>query len=65
MLGVPTKDILKRGHWSKATTFEKYYHEEILIDDEKLQDSVFGKLGKESVAAMTFIFTRDRAYHQY
>ena len=62
MLGVPTKDILKRGHWSKSTSFEKFYHKEMLIDDKKLQDSVFGKLRKESVTAMTFIFTPDRAY---
>ena len=29
ILEVPTKEILKRGQWSKATTFVKFYHKEI------------------------------------
>ena len=28
ILRVPTKEILKRGHWSKAITFGKFYHKE-------------------------------------
>ena len=44
ILGVPTKKIPRRGHWSKAITFEKFYNKEILIDDKQFQDNFFGKL---------------------
>ena len=43
-LRVPTKEILKRGHCSKAITFGKFYHKEYLIEDKRSQDSAFGKL---------------------
>ena len=33
--------MLKRGDWSKATAFEKFYHKEILIDNQKFQGRVF------------------------
>ena len=48
ILEAPTKEILKRGHWSKATTFEKFYHKESLIEDKKFQDSVFGNFEERS-----------------
>jgi len=28
ILGVPTKEILKRGHWSKESTFQIFYYKE-------------------------------------
>ena len=41
---VPTKEILKKGHWSKATAFEKFYHKLFLKSDKKFQQNVFGEL---------------------
>ena len=38
--GVPIGEILKRGFWSQSTTFEKFYHKEILAEDPKFQASV-------------------------
>ena len=29
-LGVPTKEILRRGHWSRYSTFQKHYYKEIV-----------------------------------
>ena len=29
-LGVPTKEILRRGHWSRYSTFQKHYYKEII-----------------------------------
>ena len=28
--GVPTAEILKRGYWSRSSTFQNFYHKEIL-----------------------------------
>ena len=65
ILGIPTKEILKSSHWSKATTFEKFYHKEILKDNKKFQDSVFAKLRRKVTPAKTSGFSWARAYHQY
>lgn len=35
VLGVPTKETLKRGYWSRNSTFQKYYCHEI-IDNCKI-----------------------------
>ena len=31
--GVPTGEMLKRGFWSKESTFEKFYHKGINTED--------------------------------
>ena len=35
ILDVSTKKNLKKIHWSKATTFDKFYRKEILMDYKK------------------------------
>jgi len=42
--GVPMKEILKRGHWSNITTFEKYYSKEIGSDETNFQKSILSGL---------------------
>lgn len=38
--GVPMKEILKRGHWSSTTTFEKTYKKDIENDPEVFQSAI-------------------------
>ena len=39
--GVPLKEILKRGHWSTASTFEKTYRKEVVVKDiEKFNSAI-------------------------
>ena len=35
--GVPTAEIIKRVYWSRSSTFEKFYHEEILPEEVDFQ----------------------------
>ena len=58
MLELPTEEVRERGHWSKAVAFEKFDHKEILIDDKKFQDSVFGKLWREVVPTLVRNFVK-------
>ena len=38
---VPTKEILKWGSWSNNSTFEKFYHREILPEGNEFQSDLF------------------------
>ena len=38
--GVPTEEISKCGFWSKESTFEKFYHKRINIEDPHFQLSI-------------------------
>jgi len=39
LVGVPIKEILKRGHWSQESTFQKFYCRE-LIDSNSFQEAI-------------------------
>ena len=62
---VPPKEILEKGHWSKPTAFEKFYHKLFLKCDKNFQQNVFGELWREVVQERNFSFMQDRVYHQY
>ena len=46
--GLSTPDILCRGNWSKASTFQKFYNKEILVEkaSSSFQKSIFNKQWK-------------------
>ena len=38
---MPTKEILKQDSWSNNSTFEKFYHKEILPEGNEFQSGLF------------------------
>ena len=38
---MPTKEILKQDSWSNNSTFEKFYHKEILPEGNEFQSDLF------------------------
>ena len=46
--GVPTGEILKRGFWSKESTFEKFYHQGINREDPHFQLSILKSFEERS-----------------
>ena len=38
--GVPTGEVIKRGFWSKESTFGKFYHKEINTEDPHFHLSI-------------------------
>jgi len=41
--GVPVKEILKRGHWSNDSTFQRHYVEEVVDNNDLFQPSFLGR----------------------
>ena len=40
MSGLSVSDILKRGCWSKETTWERFYNKPVMTSEEKFQEAV-------------------------
>lgn len=41
--GLSIKDILDRGSWSNESTWQKFYHKEVVSNSEIFQGGVFNK----------------------
>ena len=55
--GVSSNDTIKRGNWTKTSTFEKFYQKEILPEGEEFQSNALKQLQRKVVLAMTFSLT--------
>ena len=63
-LCISTKGILKRYHWSSATTSEKFYHKNIIQVEDEFQSNIFERFSREDVPMFTFDFKRRIAWNQ-
>ena len=58
MTGVSLTDIVKQGHWSKASLFQKFYGKNVTEYDSNFELGILNKqLWREEIRVMTSSFT--------
>ena len=58
VLGISLIDILKRGQWSGASTWQKHYNKEIVNTRESSETVIFNNVMVSSVAEIGLGYTR-------
>ena len=61
--GVSLTDIIKQGHWSQTSTFQKFYRKNAKECDSNFQSGILNKqLWREEIEAMIEVMTCSFSY---